>query len=91
MPHQSIQLCREGAELNRSSRFRIGNVIHLSEPGRVLVAGDLHGNWRNFERIQKLADLDNNPDTYLIMQEIIHGGPEDDYGGTKHRSSPVGY
>lgn len=81
MPHQSIQLCREGAELNRSCRFRIGNVIHLSGPGRVLVAGDLHGNWRNFERIQKLADLDNNPNTHLILQEIIHGGPEDDYGG----------
>lgn len=81
MVEQSIQLCREGAELNRSCRFRVGNVIHLSEPGKVIVAGDLHGNWRNFERIQKLAALDKNPDTHLILQEIIHGGPEDDYGG----------
>ncbi len=81
MPHRSIQLCREGAELNRSSRFRIGNVIHLPEPGTVYVAGDLHGNWRNFERILKLADLEHNPDTHLVLQEIIHGGPEDDYGG----------
>jgi hypothetical protein len=81
MPHQSIQLCREAAALNRSCRFRIGNVIHLSEPGKVIVAGDLHGHWRNFERIMKLADLENNPDTHLILQEIIHGGPEDDFGG----------
>lgn len=81
MPHKSIQLCREGAELNRSCRFRIGNVIQLPNTGQVIVAGDLHGNWRNFERIQKMADLDNNPDTHLVLQEIIHGGPEDDYGG----------
>lgn len=81
MPHQSIQLCREAAGLNRSCRFRIGNVIHLSGPGKVIVAGDLHGHWRNFERILKLADLENNPDTHLVLQEIIHGGPEDDFGG----------
>jgi hypothetical protein len=81
MPQQSIQLCRKGAELNRSCRFRKGNVIHLPQAGNVIVAGDLHGHRRNFDRIQKLADLENNPGTHVILQEIIHGGPEDDYGG----------
>lgn len=81
MPQQSIQLCREGAELNRSCPFRKGNVVHLPETGNVIVSGDLHGHHRNFERIQKRADLENNPQTYVILQEIIHGGPEDDYGG----------
>jgi len=81
MPQKSIQLCREGAELNRSCRFRSGNVIHLPDIGKVIVAGDLHGHRRNFERIQKFADLGNNPWTHVVLQEIIHGGPEDDYGG----------
>ncbi len=81
MPQQAIQLCREGAELNRACRFRIGNVINLPETGTVIVAGDLHGHWRNFERVQKVADLANNPDNHVVLQEIIHGGPEDDYGG----------
>ncbi|MEN8127349.1 MAG: metallophosphoesterase [Planctomycetota bacterium] len=81
MKQQSIQLCREGAELNRSCRFREGNIINLPDRGKVVMAGDLHGHRRNFERIQKLADLKNNPDTHVILQEIIHGGPEDDYGG----------
>lgn len=81
MPQQSIQLCREGAELNRSCQFREGNIINLPETGKVIVAGDLHGHQRNFERIQKLADLENNPHTHVVLQEIIHGGPEDDYGG----------
>jgi serine/threonine-protein phosphatase PP1 catalytic subunit len=81
MLQQSIQLCREGAELNRSCRFRKGNIVNLPGQGKLIVAGDLHGHQRNFERIQKLADLEHHPETHVILQEIIHGGPEDDYGG----------
>lgn len=81
MLQQSIQLCREGAELNRSCQLRQGNVIHLPDTGKVIISGDLHGHRRNFERIKKFADLEKNPSTYVILQEIIHGGPEDDYGG----------
>lgn len=81
MPQESIQLCQTAAELNRSCRYRVGNLIQLPPNGRVLVAGDLHGHLRNFERIIKMADLPNRPDTHVILQEIIHGGPEDDFGG----------
>ncbi len=81
MPQESIQLCQTGAELNRTGSFRQGNVVQLPGTGRVIVAGDLHGNVRNFERIVKLANLQDNPDTYVVLQEIIHGGPEDDFGG----------
>lgn len=81
MSQRSIQLCKEGAELNRFCRFRKGNIVHLPEMGNVIVAGDLHGHCRNFQRIQKRADLANNPWTHVVLQEIIHGGPEDDYGG----------
>ena len=43
--------------------------------------GDIHGHQRNFERIVDFADLENNPDTHVILQEIIHGGPTDAKGG----------
>lgn len=81
MPQESIQLCQTGADLNRSCRLRSGNIIQLPANGRVIVSGDLHGHTRNFERIMKMADLANNPTTHVILQEIIHGGPEDDFGG----------
>lgn len=81
MPQQVIQLCREGAELNRACPLRVGNVVQLPDTGSVIVAGDLHGHRRNFERIQKMADLASNPETHVVLQEIIHGGPEDDEGG----------
>lgn len=81
MHQESIQRCQAGAKLNRSCRYRVGNLIELPSNGRVLVAGDLHGHLRNFERIMKLADLPNRSDTHVVLQEIIHGGPEDDFGG----------
>jgi len=81
MPQQAIQLFRKAAELNNSCSLRRGNVIYLPDRGRVIVAGDLHGHRRNFERVVRYANLENRPDTYVILQEIIHGGPEDDYGG----------
>ncbi len=76
-----IDLCKKASKLNRSAKYRSGNVIYLPPTGKVVVAGDLHGHRRNFERITALADLPNNPHTYVILQEILHGGPQDDCGG----------
>lgn len=81
MPQQAIQLFNNAGELNLHCSHRQGNLICLPEQGKVVIAGDLHGHQRNFERLIRYADLDNNPNTYLILQEIIHGGPEDDFGG----------
>ncbi len=81
MHQQAIQLYRKGAEANRSDPYRQGNVIVLPEKGRVIVVGDLHGHRRHFEKIANYADLENHPETHVVFQEIIHGGPEDDYGG----------
>lgn len=76
-----IELCEKGIELNYSAKHRKGNIIHLPDSGKVVITGDLHGHRRNFEKISAFADLDSNPDTYLIFQEILHGGPEDKSGG----------
>jgi len=81
MPQQTIQLYLKGAEANQSDPHRQGNVIYLPDKGRVIVTGDLHGHRRHFEKIADYADLENHPETHVIFQEIIHGGPEDDYGG----------
>jgi predicted phosphodiesterase len=47
----------------------------------LIITGDIHGHRRNFERITAFADLANNPDRHIVLQEIIHGGPEDSQGG----------
>ncbi|MCK5565229.1 MAG: metallophosphoesterase [Planctomycetes bacterium] len=81
MASEIIELCNKAAELNYSAANRKGNIIELSGSGKVVVTGDLHGHRRNFEKTCSYADLENDPDTYVIFQEILHGGNEDVHGG----------
>ena len=81
MPQTVIDLLNQGTEANNADKFRRGNLIRLPAGGDLIVTGDLHGHRRNFERIVAFADLANNPDRHIILQEVIHGGPEDSEGG----------
>ncbi len=81
MPQTIIDLLNKGAEANRKDRFRRGNLIHLPAHGSLIITGDIHGHKRNLERIFAFADLPNNPDRHIVLQEIIHGGSEDSQGG----------
>ncbi|RKY24870.1 MAG: hypothetical protein DRP62_02715 [Planctomycetota bacterium] len=81
MPQTIIDLLNRAAEANRADRFRRGNLICLPAEGSLVVTGDIHGHRRNFERAVAYADLTANPDRHIVLQEIIHGGPEDSKGG----------
>ena len=81
MVQKIIDLCKQAAELNYSLNFRNGNIIELPEKGKLIVSGDLHGHRKNYQKIIAFADLENNPDTHLILQEILHGGIKDEKGG----------
>jgi len=81
MPQTTVDLLNQGAEANNADKSRRGNVVHLPAEGHLIVTGDLHGHQRNFERIVAFADLANHPNRHIILQEIIHGGPEDSKGG----------
>ena len=76
-----IDLLNKGVEANGADSFRRGNLICLPADGSLIVAGDIHGHRRNFERLVNFADLADNPDRHIVLQEIIHGGPEDSEGG----------
>ena len=81
MPQTIIDLLNKGIEANNADKYRRDNLVYLPVEGSVIVTGDLHGHRRNFERIVAFADLANNPDRHIVLQEIIHGGPEDSLGG----------
>jgi len=68
------------AILMRRDPLRRGNVLYLPTAGDAVVVGDLHGDVENFRRIVNWAALHRNRDRYLILQELIHGGPLDDQG-----------
>jgi hypothetical protein len=81
MFQETAELCRQATRINQSIEFRRGNIIHLPDTGRLIVTGDLHGHRRNFEKTVSFSDLENNPDTHIVFQEILHGGAEDEFGG----------
>lgn len=81
MPQTIIDLLNKGIEAGNADKFRRGNVVHLPADGSLIITGDIHGHRRNFEKIVAFADLANNPDRHIVLQEIIHGGPEDSQGG----------
>jgi hypothetical protein len=81
MAQATIDLLNRGIRANHTDRFRRGNLICLPAAGSLVVSGDIHGHRRNFERLVTQADLANHTDRHIILQEIIHGGPEDNEGG----------
>jgi hypothetical protein len=81
MPRTIIELLNRGIKANQTDRFRRGNVICPPAHGTLIVSGDIHGHRRNFERLVVYADLAGHPDRHVLLQEIIHGGPEDHAGG----------
>jgi len=81
MPQTIIDLLNKGIEANNADNFRRGNVIGLPAEGWLIISGDIHGHRRNFERIVTFADLAHKPDRHVVLQEIIHGGPENSQGG----------
>jgi Icc-related predicted phosphoesterase len=81
MPQKIVDLLNSGVQANNADRFRHGNLISLPSDVYLIATGDIHGHRRNFERIVAFADLNNNPNNHVLLQEIIHGGPKDDAGG----------
>jgi hypothetical protein len=76
-----IDLLLAGIKANETDKYRHRNLVLLPDKGDVVVSGDIHGHRRNFERVVFYANLEKNPDRHLVLQEIIHGGPEDEKGG----------
>jgi hypothetical protein len=76
-----LDLLNNGIRANIDDKYRHGNLIRLAASGSLILTGDIHGHQRNFQKIITFADLENHPDRHLLLQEIIHGGPEGPQGG----------
>jgi len=72
-----IEMLEEAAAANHATPGREGNVVRLSTEiaDECIITADLHGHRENFDKLLKIADLENNPRRHLIMQEVCHGGP----------------
>lgn len=73
---QVIETYLRATDANLRASVRHGNVVVLSEDNAqdVLISGDIHGHAQNFKWIMQRASLDENPERYVVFQEICHGG-----------------
>src|SRR4051812_33626932 len=58
---------------NKMSPLRDQQVVNLPAEGEVWMTGDIHDHRRNFEKLIRAADLENNPQRNLVLHELIHG------------------
>src|SRR3954447_17327443 len=77
---QVLDTFSSATEENLGDPYRTENVVILPEEGEVWIAGDLHDHRRNFDKLLKAADLANNPQRHVVLQELIHGEHFDETG-----------
>lgn len=83
---KTLKALRQATMLLRATPGRKGSLIEPVDCDEILVAGDLHGNLRNFRSILNLADLANRPRRHLVLQEFVHGsGRYPDGSCTSHQ------
>lgn len=71
----AAQACRwlhEAAALNREDPLRQGATLHFRAAGQLVVTGDMHGNLKNFDKLQRFCALEKSPGRSVILHELIH-------------------
>lgn len=66
----------EAAQLNRDDPNREGSLLKFGRAGQLVMTGDLHGNLRNFDKLERFCALDRSPGRSVILHELIHAEPE---------------
>lgn len=70
----------EAARLMREDRNREGSLLRFGSAGQLVVTGDMHGNLRNFEKLQRFCALDRSPARSVLLHELIHQEPANGNG-----------
>lgn len=69
---RAVEAIRAAGKAREQDDKQVGRAVFLPEEGEVWLTGDLHGNADNLKRFAAAADLANNPNRFLIVQEIVH-------------------
>jgi hypothetical protein len=79
-PDQILETLATATEENQLDPLRDQQTIRLPAEGELWIAGDIHDHRNNFKKLIAAADLRNNPQRHLILQELIHGDHFDEKG-----------
>jgi hypothetical protein len=73
----ACKLLCQAAELIREDPIRRGSLLEFGSAGQVVMTGDLHGNRKNFEKLERFCALDRTPGRSVILHELIHEDMEE--------------
>ncbi len=62
----------EAAGLIREDPNRRGSVLEFGSAGQLVVTGDMHGNLRNFDKLQRFCALERSAGRSVLLHELIH-------------------
>lgn len=68
----AIHMIRDAAQLIREDPNRKGCTVHFGGAGQLVVTGDMHGNLKNFEKLQRFCNLEKSPGRSVVLHELIH-------------------
>ncbi len=74
-PCDAATACRalhEAAALIREDPNRRGSLLEFGGAGQLVMTGDMHGNLRNFDKLQRFCALARSPGRSVILHELIH-------------------
>ncbi len=71
----AAEVLREAAQLVRADPLRRASLLHFEGAGQLVMTGDLHGNLKNFEKLQRYCALPRSPGRRVILHELIHEEP----------------
>ena len=69
---KACRLLQDAAALIQEDPIRKGSLLEFGSAGQVVMTGDLHGNLRNFEKLQRFCSLATCPGRNVVMHELIH-------------------
>ncbi|MBU0640510.1 MAG: metallophosphoesterase [Planctomycetes bacterium] len=72
----ACQALQEAAELIRDDPDRQGSLLSFGAAGQLVVTGDMHGNTRNFDKLQRFCALERSPARRVVLHELIHEEPQ---------------
>lgn len=68
----AVDIYLEAAEYNRDDPLVEGSLLVFPNYGQLVMTGDLHGNFKNFQKLVKYCDLDRAAVRHVILHEMIH-------------------
>lgn len=68
----TCQALREAAQLIRDDPNRVGSLLNFGSAGQLVLTGDMHGNLKNFDKLQRFCALAKSPGRSVILHELVH-------------------